>query len=85
MKKYSDSKLQFWTLARKFLHNYLVYTLDRSPKTVKVYKYLKFAGDEDVELMKFYLAVYPISRSSVKNLKYMLKFGKKVDISSHLY
>jgi len=131
MKKYSDSKLQFWTLARKFLHNYLVYTLDRSPETVKAYKYalenyieylelflnikrdqidfecfsrtnyelfirwlketkkycnktinlkttairsfLKFAGDENVELMKFFLEIYPINSLKIQKrpIEYM--------------
>lgn len=38
MKKYDDKKFQFWNLARKYLHNYLVYTLNRSPETIKAYK-----------------------------------------------
>lgn len=131
MKKYDDKKFQFWNLARKYLHNYLVYTLDRSPETIKAYKlavenyidflevslnikrnqidfecfsrinyelfirwlretkqycnktinlkttairsFLKFAGDEDVELMKFYLAVYPIKSQKIqrKPIEYM--------------
>lgn len=131
MKNYSDEKLRFWELARKFLHNYLVYTLDRSPDTIKAYKcalenyiefleiilniqrnqidfecfsrnnyelfirwikedkqycnktinlkttairsFLKFAGDEDVELMKFYLSIYPIKSLKIqrKPIEYM--------------
>lgn len=128
----NKNSLIFWNLARKFLNDYLVYTLDRSPETVKAYKiaindyitflldilninryqitfdcfsrynyerfikclketrnlynktinlkttairsFLEFSGDEDIELMKFYLAVYSIRSLKVqrKPIEYLI-------------